>query len=645
MNEQRHSIKRQVIELTVPDPAQAQQLQSELSRIYHRRIVPLIEEHCSRISTPGRVQRIERLELDLGCLNLEKLEAELVAGVRAALGPALAAQVGEQVEDETRAVGSGTVAAQLELLLLFARSGSLPWWGDAGEPDLLDGALRIVLAHAPEQLNRLIGDLARSGVGLHRLAGALADASLARWIQRLGALNGSALAGDLAALVPLLRQVPAAAGCSRAGLRRSLWAAALASTAPSGRATGSTAVLRRAALAGLASDLNISYDDLIGQLRRVAPPSQVGLVAPAAVEPAAGGAEADEPGPADLAPPDSASASELAQAASSGEELERRLAALVQVLCELDGSGANLAAPAQEALVVVQQALDQWVAQTEPITNARREQSDRAAALKQAGANVPGAEVRWLAERIQVLRERDTSREDLATPAWKVLIAALDTLVRSLPSAQRRGRAESILDPDVGNRAAQETLQPVRTTPTLPHESEPDLAFSDADEVYIDNAGLVILWPFLSSLFTRLDLLAGPRFKHAAAQQRAVGLLQYIAAGLPAWPEYLLPLNKLLCGMELDALVDFGEALSETEVAECTDMLTALIAQTPILGAMTPDGLRGSFLLRQAVLGVRDGAWLLRVERQTYDLVLDRFPWGWAWVKLPWMQTPLRVEW
>ena len=41
----------------------------------------------------------------------------------------------------------------------------------------------------------------------------------------------------------------------------------------------------------------------------------------------------------------------------------------------------------------------------------------------------------------------------------------------------------------------------------------------------------------------------------------------------------------------------------------------------------------------------RDGAWLLRVERQTYDLVLDRFPWGWEWLRLPWMDAPLRVEW
>ena len=60
---------------------------------------------------------------------------------------------------------------------------------------------------------------------------------------------------------------------------------------------------------------------------------------------------------------------------------------------------------------------------------------------------------------------------------------------------------------------------------------------------------------------------------------------------------------------------------------------------------MSIPGFRGTFLLRRGILGIRDGAWLLRVERESFDVVLDRFPWSFAWVKLPWMQAPLRVEW
>ena len=92
-------------------------------------------------------------------------------------------------------------------------------------------------------------------------------------------------------------------------------------------------------------------------------------------------------------------------------------------------------------------------------------------------------------------------------------------------------------------------------------------------------------------------------------------------------------------------MFDFGPPLTESEAEECTDLLSALIEQAPILRNMSVEGFRGSFLLRQGVLSARDGAWLLQVERETYDVVVDRLPWSFEWVKLPWLDTLLRVEW
>lgn len=169
----------------------------------------------------------------------------------------------------------------------------------------------------------------------------------------------------------------------------------------------------------------------------------------------------------------------------------------------------------------------------------------------------------------------------------------------------------------------------------------------DAEEYPVANAGLVILWPFLGHFFSHLGLLDEDRrsFLSFEMRQRAVGLLQVVAAKDAASPEYLLPLNKLLCGLPPETPLDLGQPLREEEIAECENLLEAVIAQAPILREMQPDGLRGSFLLRPGLLGMQDNAWLLRVERQTYDIVLERFPWNWEWVKLPWMETPLRVEW
>jgi hypothetical protein len=177
-------------------------------------------------------------------------------------------------------------------------------------------------------------------------------------------------------------------------------------------------------------------------------------------------------------------------------------------------------------------------------------------------------------------------------------------------------------------------------------ETDVDFGFSDADEAYITNAGLVILWPFLVRFFERLGLSEGRRFKDVAAPHRGVRLLQYLAdPNQEPPPEYLLLLNKVLCGMAVDEVFDFGAPVTEDENEECSRFLAAVIEQAPILHNMSIPGFRATFLLRKGQLSTRDGAWLLRVARETYDVVLDRFPWSVAWVKLPWMEAPMHVEW
>jgi hypothetical protein len=169
--------------------------------------------------------------------------------------------------------------------------------------------------------------------------------------------------------------------------------------------------------------------------------------------------------------------------------------------------------------------------------------------------------------------------------------------------------------------------------------------FSDSDVEYTESSGLVLLWPFLVRFFERLDLVAERRFVDEPARHRAVGLLHYLATENPRPPEYQVTLAKVISGMEVRDVFGFGPPVTEHEAEACRDLLRAVIAHAPILNEMSVRGFRGTFLLRKGVLGVRDGAWLLRVERETYDVVLDRFPWSTSWIKLPFMAAPLQVEW
>jgi hypothetical protein len=169
--------------------------------------------------------------------------------------------------------------------------------------------------------------------------------------------------------------------------------------------------------------------------------------------------------------------------------------------------------------------------------------------------------------------------------------------------------------------------------------------FSDTDALYINNAGLCMLWPFLVSFFERLELVQNGRFHNQAAKQCAASLLHYLSTEELNPPEYLLPFNKLLCAMEIDEVFDLATPLTIAQIEACDELLGAVIDNAPILNNMTVNGFRGSFLLRRGSLSASAGGWLLRVERETYDLVLERFPWSWQWFKLPWMEHPIRVEW
>lgn len=189
--------------------------------------------------------------------------------------------------------------------------------------------------------------------------------------------------------------------------------------------------------------------------------------------------------------------------------------------------------------------------------------------------------------------------------------------------------------------------QPARApADDLPLQHQRRRALARLDELYVQDAGLVILWPFIERLFTRVELLdAGRRFRDDAAQTQAIALLGYLALADPIPPEHQLAFAKLLCGRSPEQPCPLDVPLERELCEECDRLLAAVIDHAPVLDSMQIPRFRASFLQRTGVLGTRTGSWLLAVERQPYDLVLERFSWSWAHVKFPWMPEALAVEW
>lgn len=170
--------------------------------------------------------------------------------------------------------------------------------------------------------------------------------------------------------------------------------------------------------------------------------------------------------------------------------------------------------------------------------------------------------------------------------------------------------------------------------------------FSDSDEIYVGNAGMVLVYPFLPRFFKKLGLLEEGQWQSDEAQARAVLLLQaMVGTPVDEVAEFQLPLNKLICGLEPNAPIPLDMELTEEERNEAEGLLMAVIMNVPLMKKLTVEGLRRAYLQREGVLSRLEENWKLVVQRETYDVVIDRVPWSFNTLKLPWTETVLFVEW
>lgn len=165
-----------------------------------------------------------------------------------------------------------------------------------------------------------------------------------------------------------------------------------------------------------------------------------------------------------------------------------------------------------------------------------------------------------------------------------------------------------------------------------------------ADEMYIENAGLVLLSPFITQYFTEagLDVNANLSDQDASA---GIYLLQLLVDQDARMEEPQLVLNKLLCGRP-PAWPPFPPSpFSSQNQESCLQLLDSAVRHWSALKGTSRQGLRQTFLQREGKLYRKQGQWHLKIEYKTVDILLQSIPWTFSIVKLPWMPHPLYVEW
>ncbi len=614
MTSQRHIIKRQILDLQISSDLKAFELQNEISALYRSKIVFLIESYCDRLSESDQIYRIDNLELDIGTIAIENLQSDFVEKVANALAEKLSEELatlplkistpiaqntdisGNHPQKDTHNGSPKPIHladANLELFRNFIQTGFLPWWSDPLSKQALEDCCEQLLLTSPDALKSLLSAQLKQAKTLQRLIYQFSDRILldmvillappcSQWVRHY--------VQDILALVP---QVESWRGIAPRQFRLTLWQGIFSQLLLSPALSPRSETVIQGSLHHLVTSFQVNVRSLFQQLLT-------------AVE----------------------------HLRAEGIPLDSDLP---NILRDYPAAG-DLKTTVNDSITS-----DRFWAKTQTLisllnelTNLNDEQ--RLPSSLQSKIN---ALLRQL-----TLRLRDTSADTLPILSANALLAEIEALVKELenpevpPVYNRFTRSIKAIAQSIKSQPC--PPEPTVSTDRLHHSTDP---FSDSEEIYIQNAGLVLLWPFLNRFLTGINLVQASHFVDLQGAKRAVLLLQYLTDASSIIPEHLLPLNKLLCGLNLSDPIEANLDITEQEQTECNHLLLAVIENWSVLKSTTRQGFRQAFLQRAGILKMHNGHWRLQVEQETYDVLLDQLPWSIQVVKLPWMDELLYVDW
>ena len=161
----------------------------------------------------------------------------------------------------------------------------------------------------------------------------------------------------------------------------------------------------------------------------------------------------------------------------------------------------------------------------------------------------------------------------------------------------------------------------------------------------VKNAGLVLINNYVQMLFDRLGLTENKVFKIEDSRLDAVHYLQYVATGKSNTEEAYLPLNKIMCGLQISDPVKDGVTITDDQIKTIDSMIQAIIGYWPAIGESSVNGFRGNWLVRDGLLVEQEDKWELTVEKKAYDILINKSPFSFSIVRYPWMDKPMHVVW
>ena len=165
------------------------------------------------------------------------------------------------------------------------------------------------------------------------------------------------------------------------------------------------------------------------------------------------------------------------------------------------------------------------------------------------------------------------------------------------------------------------------------------------DGFFVDNAGLVIMHPFLKHLFKNAKLIDSNGKIKPSKIETAIHLLHYLSTKKQQQLESELVLEKFLCGYPISKPMSRFIKLPKVLKQMADEVLQSAISHWIAVKNTSPDGLRTGFLQREGKLVIENDTGRLIIERKGQDVLLDKIPWNINLIKLPWRDKIIYVEW
>ena len=179
----------------------------------------------------------------------------------------------------------------------------------------------------------------------------------------------------------------------------------------------------------------------------------------------------------------------------------------------------------------------------------------------------------------------------------------------------------------------------------LENKEDSELLQQDSENIVIQNAGLIILWPFFYRLFDKCNLLIDKKFKNDSAVQKGVILMQYLVTGSLKINENELVLNKILCGVDLRTPIDVNLEIQDVDLEMCDSLLNGVLKNWEKLNNSSIAALRETFLMREGILKPNELNYNLDIIKETFDMLLETIPWNISIIQTTFMENRINVDW